>query len=331
MPKLAMRTLALRTIGAVAIICSSAIVFVAQAQTQNYPSQTIRFVTGFPPGSGADVVTRFVAEQIRQLAKVNTLVENRVGAAGSIAMQTVARSKPDGYTILMSTATATASSMSLYKKPHVDVARELRIGATINRQGFMIVVDKNSPHKTLKELTAALKAKGDKASYGVAATSGIVLGEVYRALIGAPTVQVRFRTASDSLKEMASGVLEFASIDPQVGLSQSRAGNIRILGVSTGERLNAIPDVPTMKEGGFKDFDQTGWWAMIVPAATSDSVVEVMDGWMKQILAKPETIKFFADAGADAWYLPVRDAQKRFLQEIVNWGEYMRIAKIPKQ
>ncbi|MBM3608389.1 MAG: tripartite tricarboxylate transporter substrate binding protein [Alphaproteobacteria bacterium] len=301
------------------------------AQAQTYPTQAIRFVTGFPPGSGADVVTRFIAEQVKQLAKVNTIVENRVGAAGNIAQQTVARSKPDGYTILMSTATATASSMYLYKQPPVDVGKELRIGATINRQGFMIVVDKNSPHKTLADLTAALKAKGDKASYGVAAPSGIVLAEVYRALIGAPAVQVRFRTASDSLKEMASGALEFASIDPQVGLSQSRAGNIRILGVSTGERLKAMPDVPTMKEGGFKDFDQTGWWAMIIPAATPDSVVEVMDGWMKTILAKPETVKFFADAGADAWYLPARDAQKRFLQEIINWSEYMRMANIPRQ
>ena len=326
-----MRTIAKQITCAAIIALASTAVMPNMAQAQSYPSQTIRFVTGFPPGSGADVVTRFVAEQIKQLAKINTLVENRVGAAGSIAMQTVARSKPDGYTILMSTATATASSMSLYKKPHVDVARELRIAATINRQGFMIVVDRNSPHKTLKELTAALKAKGNKASYGVAATSGIVLGEVYRALIGAPTVQVRFRTASDSLKEMASGALEFASIDPQVRLSQSRAGNIRILGVSTGERLKAIPDVPTMKEAGFKDFDQTGWWAMIVPAATPDSVVEVMDGWMKQVLAKPETVKFFADAGADAWYLPVRDAQKRFLEEIVRWGEFLRIANIEKQ
>ena len=326
-----MRIMARQILCAIALATASGALLVSPAVAQSYPSQTIRFITGFPPGSGADVVTRFVAEQVKQLAKVNTIVENRVGAAGNLAVQTVARSKPDGYTILMSTATATASSMHLFKKPPVDVGKELRIGATINRQGFMIVVDKNSPHKTLADLSAALKAKGEKASYGVAAGSGIVLGEVYRALIDAKTVQVRFRTASDSLKEMASGALEFASIDPQVGLSQSRAGNIRILGVSTGERLKAIPDVPTMKEGGFKDFDQTGWWAMIVPAATPDSVVEVMDGWMKQVLAKPETVKFFADAGADAWYLPVRDAQKRFLEEIVRWGEFLRIANIEKQ
>lgn len=316
-------------IGAAAI--SAAALFTAPAVAQSYPSQTLRFVTGFPPGSGADVVTRYIAEQVKTLVKVNVVVENRVGAAGNIALQTVARSKPDGHTILMSTATATASSMHLFKKPAVDVGKELRIAGTINRQGFMIIVDKNSPHKSIASLSAALKTKGDNASYGVAAPSGIVLAEVYKALIGANTVAVRFRTASDSLREMASGAIEFGSLDPQTSLAQARAGNIRILAVSTGERLEAMPEIPTMKEAGFKDFDQTGWWAMIVPSATPDATIQIMDGWMRDILKKPEVKTFFAAAGVDPYYLPANEAQKKFLQEIINWGNYLRIAKIEKQ
>lgn len=315
-----------RAAGVLALACLPSL-----APAQNYPSQTVRFITGFPPGSGADVVTRYTAEKIKETSGVSIIVENRVGAAGGLAMETVARAKPDGYTVLLATATATAAANHLYKVRRINVLEAFRIGATINRQGFMITVDPKSPHKTLADLTAALKAKGDKANYGVAAPTGIVLGEMYKAMTGVTAQQIRFRTAADSLKEMASGNLDFGSLDPQLSLAQHRQGKLRILAVATGKRISALPDVPTMEEAGVKGVDLTGWWALIVPKATPDDVVNTMHGWMQKVLPRPDVVEFFKNAGADTFSLPPNEADALFVKEEAAWGRYAEIAKLQKQ
>lgn len=320
------RTTSLAAALAVAVVVSTNV-----GHAQTYPSQQIRFVTGFPPGSGADVVTRFTAEKIKEVANVNIIVENRVGAAGGLAMETVARAKPDGYTVLLATATATAAANHLYKERRVNVLEAFRIGATINRQGFMIVVDPGSPYKTLADLTAAMKLKGDKANYGVAAPTGIVLGEMYKAMAGLSAQQIRFRTASDSIKEMASGNLDFGALDPQLSLAQHRQGKLRILAVATGKRIAALPDVPTMEEAGVKGVDLTGWWALIVPKQTPDHVVDTMHGWMQKVLPRPEVIQFFKDSGADPFSLSPKEADALFIKEEAAWGRYAEIAKLEKQ
>ena len=301
------------------------------AQAQDFPNQPVRFITGFPPGSGADVVTRYTAEKIKETSGVNIIVENRVGAAGGLAMETVARAKPDGYSVLLATATATAAANHLYKERRIDVLEAFRIGATINRQGFMITVDPGSPYKTLAELTAAMKIKGDKANYGTAAPTGLVLGEMYKAMAGLQAQQIRFRSGGDSLKEMASGAIDFGALDPQLGLAQFRQGKLRILAVATGSRISALPDVPTMEEAGVKGVDLTGWWGLIVPKATPDSVVNVMHGWMQKVLPRPEVIQFFKDSGADAFSLPPKEADALFVKEEAAWGRYAEIAKLEKQ
>ena len=301
------------------------------ALAQDFPNQQLRFVTGFPPGSGADVVTRYTAEKIKETSGVQIIVENRVGAAGGLAMETVARSRPDGYTVLLATATATAAANHLYKERRYDVLEAFRIGATINRQGFMIVVDPSSPYKTLLELTAAMKLKGDKANYGTAAPTGIVLGEMYKTMAGLSAQQIRFRSGGDSLKEMASGAIDFGALDPQLSLAQLRQGKLRILAVGTGSRISALPDVPTMEEAGVKGVDLTGWWALIVPKATPDHVVNTMHGWMQKVLPRPEVIQFFKDAGADTFSLPPKEADALFVKEEAAWGRYAEIAKLEKQ
>lgn len=303
----------------------------AQGQAQDYPNQQIKFIVGFAAGSGADTVTRFMAEKLKIVAKANIVVENRPGAAGQIAVEAVARSKPDGYTFLFSTATATAASMHLYKTPSVDVTKAFRVVAPLSKQGFMIIVDAKAPYKSIAELSEAMKAKGDKGNYAAAAPSGIVLGELYKAMAGLKTTQVRFKTASDSLNELASGNIDFGSIDPQVSLAQAKQGKVRILAISTGERLRSQPDIPTMNEAGVTGMNLTGWWSMMVPAATPDAVVNRMNALVKEVLDSSEAQRFFADTGGDTFYLPADQAQALFLQEEKRWAEYVRISGIEKQ
>jgi tripartite-type tricarboxylate transporter receptor subunit TctC len=151
-------------LAATSALAVSAIGLARPAPAQQWPVQDLHFVTGTAAGSGGDVIVRYFAEKLRPLAGRAIIVENRVGAVGNIAVEYVARAKPDGYTILIWGGGNTASMMALRKNPPINVATALQVAATINRQAFMFVVDAKTPYHTLDDLTAAMRAKGDKAS-----------------------------------------------------------------------------------------------------------------------------------------------------------------------
>src|SRR5262249_44010324 len=180
----------------------------ASTHAQDYPSQDIRFICGFPAGSGADVLVRYMGEKVRSVAGRTIIVENKVGAAGNIAAVYTAKAKPDGYTVYVHAASAIAANMHLFKAPPIDAARDLQVVAGVNKQPFMVMVPAGSPYKTLAELTAAMKAKGEAASYAQSNTSGKVMGELYKQATGVKAVEVPYRTANDSLNDFASGRLD---------------------------------------------------------------------------------------------------------------------------
>ena len=297
------------------------------ADAQEYPSQDIRVVCAFPAGSGADVLVRYFAEKLRPLVKRTVIVENKTGAQGNIATEYVAKSKPDGHTIYVHAGTAVAANQHLFKKPPVDVARALRVVATINRQPWMIVVDAKSPYKTVAELTAAMKAKGDKATYGTAAPTGRIMGEIYKRATGVKAVEVLYRTGADSLNEMVSGRLDFATLDPVLSLAQQREGRLRILAVSTAKRLDASADLPTMTELGIA-MDLTGWWAAMVPTGTPQAAIDKIHQWFVEMVSSAETKAFLNKFGGDPYINTPDEAQKLFEAAIKDWGEYVRMAKI---
>ena len=300
------------------------------ADAQQYPAQDIHFICAFPPGSGSDVLVRYFAEKVRPLAGRNIIVENRPGAAANIAMEYVARSKPDGHTVYVHAASSAAASMHLFKTPPVDVLKQLTIAATINRQPYMLNVDGNSPYKTVAELTAALGAKGNKASYGAPNSVSTIVSEIYKAKAGLQAVEVNYRVASDTLNDLASGTLDFVVADPVFSLTQARAGRIRILAVTTGNRLSASKDLPTMAELGIP-MDVTGWWAAIVPSATPKEVVSRLNSWFSQVVGSEETRTFLAQFGGDPLIESPEQAQVRLAKDVADWAEWVRVAKITPQ
>jgi tripartite-type tricarboxylate transporter receptor subunit TctC len=313
----------LHSAGALGLVAASG----RRAHAQDYPSQDIRVVCAFPPGSGADVLVRHFAEKLRPLTNRTVIVENKAGAGGNIATEYVARAKPDGHTIYVHAGTAVAANQSLFKKPPVDVVRDIRVAATINRQPFMLVVDAKSPYKTVDDLTAAMKQKGDKASYATAAPTGRIMGEIYKLAKGLTALEVNYRSAPDSLNEMLSGKIDFGMHDPVFSLAQQREGRLRILAVSTGKRLDAMPDQPTMTELGIA-MDLTGWWAAMVPAATPKPVVDKIHQWFVQIVSSDETKKFLNSFGGDPYINTPEQAQAMFERDVKAWGDYVRLAKI---
>ncbi len=297
------------------------------ARAQEYPSQDIRLICAFPAGSGADVLVRYFAEKLRSVANRTVIVDNKAGAGGNIAQEYVAKSKPDGHTIFVHAATAVAANQHLFRKPPVDAAKAFQIAATINRQPWMLLVDAKSPYKTVAELTAAMKAKGDKATYATAAPTGRIMGEIYKNATGIAAVEVNYKTAPDSLNEMTSGKVDYGLHDPVFSLSQQREGRLRILAVSTATRLAASADLPTMTEIGIP-MDLTGWWAAMLPSGAPRPVVDKINQWFVQIVSTDETKAFLNKFGGDPYINTPDKAQEMFLNAIKEWGEYVRMAKI---
>ncbi len=307
----------------------------AQVQAQQWPTQTIHMVNGFPPGSGADVITRFVAEKLGVALNQPVVVENRMGAAGNISVEYVAQSKPDGYTLLFGTGSAIASLMHLLKDPPVDVTKSFKVAATISRQAFMMVVDAKSPYTSVAQLTDAMKKKGAAANYATSAPTGIVMGELYKAMTGVEATEVRYRSSADALNEIFAGKVDYGMFDPQMALSQAQQGKLRILAHSAGQRLKAVSDIPTMAESGvsgMSGMDLTGWWAILAPAETPRPILERLNAVVNQFLQSEEARDFFARMGGNDPFINTLDrSQALFLEEEKKWKEYVRISKIEPQ
>jgi tripartite-type tricarboxylate transporter receptor subunit TctC len=320
----------LRNVAATAVLAAAITPASVGARAQDYPSQDIRILCGFPAGSGADVLVRYFAEKVRQVANRTTIVENKVGAAGNIAAEYTVRAKPDGHTIYIHAGSAIAANMSLFKRPPFDAAKDLRIAATLNKQPFMVMVAAASPYQTLAELTEAMKRKGDKATYAQSNTSGKVMGELYKQATGVKAVDVPYRTANDSVNDFLSGAVDYGMMDPVFALSQARAGRLRMLAVSTAQRMQAVPDVPTMTEAGVPGVELLTWFAVMVPAATPKPVVDKLNGWFNQVLGTEDTKKFLNSFGGDPFISTPEDGHALFTQQVKAWEGYIRAAKIPQ-
>jgi tripartite-type tricarboxylate transporter receptor subunit TctC len=314
--------------GTVAVVLGLA--SAAPVSAQQWPAQDIHLICGFAAGSGADIIVRFMAEKMRTLSGRSVIVENKVGAGGNIATEYVARSKPDGYTVYITGASALAAAQNIMRAPTVDVGKQLQIVGTINKQPAMVVVRADSPIRSIAELTAAVKAKGDKASYAFANPTAKVVGAMYKEKAGLQAVEVSYRTGAEYLNDLQSGAVDYAIPDNVLAMAQQRAGRMKILAVSTGERMQATPEFPTMTESGYP-MDLRGWWAGLVPTGTPKPVVDKLNEWISQIVSSEDGKKFLASIASDPWASKADDAQAYFLQQIKQWGEYVRIAKIEPQ
>jgi len=315
--------------GALALLTATFVPASAVAQ-EKYPSKELHFICAFPPGSGADIMVRFFANKIGKKTGHVIVVENRPGGGGLLSLTVIARAVPDGHTILVGGGTATAINANLLKAPPIDIAKEIRAVATINKLPFVVAVDGKSPIKSLPELTEVLRKKGNKASYAFATPFAKAIAESYKIEAGLQTVEVSYRNSAESLNDLASGAVDFAVYDPTMALPQQQQGKLRILAVSSGERFRSTGDIPTFKEQGI-NLDMLGWWAVMVPAKTPDPIAQTINRWFNDALADPETVAFLIRSGADVFVMSPEETEAYFQEDIKNWARLVEMARIEKQ
>jgi len=317
--------------GGVALVTTSSfaglpVTLPASAQ-EKYPVREVHVIAAFPAGSGADVFTRYFTENMRPFLGGVMIVENKVGASGNLAANYVARAKPDGYTVLIHGLGAVAGNLSLFKEPGYD-AKAFDILGSVCRLPFTVTVSAKSPYKTMAELIAAVKAKGAKASYGTTAPTGQVAGAMMKDKLNLQIVEVPYRTAADAVNDLDSGAIDYVMYDPIFAMPLHRAGKMRVLAISSKERMTSAPDIPTMHESGIPDVDVVGWWGIAVPVGVPEPIKHQLSEAFLKMAEKPETKQWLANFGGDSWVAGPAEAQAVFLKDAKNWAEFVKIAHI---
>ncbi len=301
----------------------------AFAQT-DYPARDIHTICMFPAGSGADVFVRFYANKLSHaLGGKTIIVENKVGAFGNIATEYVAKSKPDGYTIYIAPGSSVLAAAShLFKKLSFDPINDFEHVTTLSKLPFILLVAASSPFQSVADLTKYLKEKGDKASYGSVANTGLVGSELYKAYFGLQTVEVKYKENGTMFNDLASGNIAFVHLDPVTASGQRKEGRVRALATTAAEKFKALPDIPSAREAGIMNSDLIGWWSVHVPKGTPKPILDKLETLFNKIAVDDDTVKFLNNLGSDTFPGTSQSVKELLIKDTKAWGEYVKIAKI---
>jgi tripartite-type tricarboxylate transporter receptor subunit TctC len=295
----------------------------------DYPTREIHSICGFPPGTGADVFVRFYGKLLQDRVGKTVITENKVGAFGNIATEYVAKSKPDGYTLFVAPGSSfLAAAASLFKKLPFDPVNDFEHITTLSKLPFILIVSGDSPYQSVADLTKFLKEKGDKASYGSAANTGLVSSELYKAYFNLPTVEVKYKEATGMLNDLWGGNIAFAHLDPITAMAHLKSGKLRALATSTKNRFKSLPDIPSAAEQGIMNSDLVGWWSVHVAKGTPKPILDKLETVFNDIAASDEHAKFLSNLGSDPFVGNSTILKELLVKDIKAWAEYVKLAKI---
>jgi tripartite-type tricarboxylate transporter receptor subunit TctC len=290
------------------------------ARAAGFPDRPVKMLIGYGPGSSTDVIGRIVAQGLAEMWKQPVVVENRAGAAGNIAADLLAKSPGDGYTILFA-QNGLAISVAANPALPFNGQKDLIPLAGVTGTPHILVVHPNSPYKTVADLVAAAKAQPDKLNFG---SSGIgnsdhMAGELFKALAGVKAVHVPYKSGSLAASDLLGGQLDFYFAGMPVGLPQYKGGRLRALAVTSTARFEGAPELPTMQEGGVKNYEMTLWQGVFLPAATPADVSEAIGASVAKLLEDPALRERLTKAGAQISMLPRAKFTELYLQDIERW------------
>jgi tripartite-type tricarboxylate transporter receptor subunit TctC len=273
----------------------------ALAWAQAYPDKPVRMVVGFPPGGGTDVVARILAPKLSELLGQPLVIENRPGATGTMAAAMVAKSPPDGYTIMMGHVSVNAIAPSLFANLQYDVIRDFAPVAIAASVPHFVVVHPSVPVTSLRELIAYLKTQGNKLTFPSAGNGSMphLAGEIFKSLAGVELVHVPYKGSGQSMQDLLGGQHVVAFDTMPASAPHVRSGRLRALAVSSASRLPAFPDIPTAEEAGLPGYVITTWYGVFAPAGTPAAIVRRLHADTVKAMQSPATRSKLEGIGAD--------------------------------
>jgi len=316
-----------------ALCCTGAVAqTTAPATAKSYPVKPIRLIVPFPAGASSDIVGRMLGQKLAEQIGEQVIADNRAGAGGNLGIAVAAKSPPDGYTILIATASI-AVSPSLYVNPGYDALKDLAPIARLTNIPNVLLVHPSVPAKTLREFIALARSRPGKLNFGSggAGTTNHLANELLKHLQKIDIVHVPYKGVTQAMTSMMGGEVDEVIMPVSTALPQIRAGKVRALAVLTEQRVPAIADIPTGIEAGVAGFTMPLWYGMFAPAATPRPIITRLSTEIVKALESADVRKGLTALGVEPWPGSPEQLAELLRTDINRYGAIVRTAGLPKQ
>jgi tripartite-type tricarboxylate transporter receptor subunit TctC len=306
--------------------CCLALAALAPAsQAQEYPVKPIRMVAPFAPGGATDLLARVIGQKMTERFGQSVVIDNRTGAGGNIGAELVAKSPPDGYTLLLG-GVPHAIGMSLYKKLGYDLVRDLAPAAMIATFPSAIVLHPSLPAKSVKELIALARTQPGQLNFGSAGNGSpnhLAL-ELFKTMAHVKMTHVPYKGTGQMVIDLVAGQVQLASMGFPAALSNVKAGKLRVIAVTSAARSPLLPDVPTVAETGLPGFDVTSWYGVFAPAALSADITGKLNAEIATMVVAPDVKERLAQLGAEPAKMSPDEFGRYVKAEVVRWARVVK-------
>jgi tripartite-type tricarboxylate transporter receptor subunit TctC len=299
-----------------------------EATANDYPSGPVTLIVSFPPGGSLDVVARAMAPKLQERLGKPVVIENRTGASGALAAAAVAKAPPDGLTLLVA-ASSIASNPTLFKTLSFDTLKDLQPISLVFRTPLALVVSPALPIHSVKDLIAALKEKPGQLNFGHGGAGSAIhlAAELLQTMTGTRMNGVAYRGAPPALNDVMAGHVALMFGDVGAVIGQIQSGKVRALGVTSTERVPALPDVPTIAEAGVPGFDAVGWTLIAAPAGTPKPIIDRLSAEISAVAQTPDIQALIVRLGTIPLKSPPPPELEKFMAaEIDRWGKLIERA-----
>jgi tripartite-type tricarboxylate transporter receptor subunit TctC len=298
----------------------------APAKAQEYPARPIHIIVGFAAGGGNDIIARVFGQKLSESLSQPVIIENKPGGGAIVATDYVAKSPPDGYTLLMS-ASGISINPAVYAKLPYDAVNDFVAVSELASFPLIMIVAQNSPIKSVAELVAYAKANPDKTNYGSSSASFQLVTELFKQKTGAPMQVIPYKSANESVLAVISGQVTTTIADAGPVVQQVKSGTARALAVATPKRIDDLSDVPTLKEAG-ADVDAVLWSGIFVPKNTPPEIVKKLEGELMRIARLPDVIARLKPLGIESIGNSSEEFTRILAADIARWTAVARAANI---
>lgn len=298
----------------------------APSFAQAYPDRPVRLVVGYAPGTAPDVLSRLFALRLSDQIKQQVVVDNKPGAGGQIAAQTVAKAAPDGYTLLLGEVGSIAIAPAAFSRLTYDPTKELVGVSEIARVDFLLVVPANSPHQTLADFVKVNKGRQERVNFGTfgAGTSGHFGAEIFGEAAGFKVEPVHYRATGDAVTAIIAGDVSGLFASTALGVAQIKGGKMRALGTTAPLRSILLPQVPTFAESGYPKIDISSWFTVMAPRGTPGPVIEQLSRESVAAVQNPETKAKLIEAGFSVQGTTRADTDRMLRAEATRWASIVK-------
>jgi tripartite-type tricarboxylate transporter receptor subunit TctC len=314
------------------LLAAAALAAPAFSSAQGYPAKPVRIVVGYPPGGPSDILARALGAKLGESLGQQVIVDNRPGASGMIGAELVARSAPDGYTLLLVPATFSVLP-SLHLKMPYDSERDLTPVSLVAAAPFILIVHPTLPVKTVRDLIALSRAHPGEINYAAASAGGLphLAGELFNSMTGTTLNFIPYKGAAPATNDLLAGQVPLMFNNMLSAMPHVKSGRLRAIAVTSLKRSQAVPELPTIAESGIPGFEVSGWYGVLAPAGTAPDVVARLNSEFNRVARLADVIQRLAGDGVEAVASTPDQFAQYLREETAKWRKVVQRAGIKSE